>query len=1144
MKLGAFQLSEVIGRGGMGDVWRGRHTASGRDVAVKVRRPSPHEHARFIQAFRNEVRAVAAMDHPGIIAVFDQGTITVDEETASGGALKAGCPYMVMELASLGSLDSRRRQLRWSEIRFVLLGLLDALAYAHSGGLIHRDIKPANVLFASAQDGRPGIKLTDFGLAHTHEYLGEVSPSDARSGTPAYMAPEQFHGQWRDYGNWTDIYAVGCLGWELATGAPPHGGASFIELARAQIQDPLPEFQPATEVPGGFAGWLAHCLAKGTERRFQRCGDAAHALAGLPTSSLSEADAEAFAAEFGGDLMREGWGFATTMHLPGAGAMPALTTSAEPHVWPGLCPAPLPRDWRRHANETSGTALVGAGLEMFGVRQLRLVGRAREQDLLWAALRECVDNRCVRAVVLHGEEGLGKARLAEWVGRRADELGWANSLRATHSSHGTRRDGLGTMLARFLRCEGLAREELVARAEVICRRIGLDDPYTWASISQIIIGAPGGTGHGSRDTQVEKFATFARLLHELERTGRLRPMVVRLENVQWGADAVALAFWMAMRAPRIPVLFVLTTTDLSAPHLAELLEMDGVSTCPVPPLDPTDHLALVRDVMGLDPSLAEKVAAQTAGSPLFARQLVGHFIERGVLAPSRRGFVLRPGTSTNLPGDIDAVWLARVTAAVGVAHLGLVETAAVLGGTVSGAEWRAACEPLVAVCDDVEEALLGAGLARASDAGFEFVHAMLRESLIQSAQRDKRLRGHHAACARALRRTQTDVGDSDGPGRIGRHLAAAGLAQEAASPLLEGARNAIAAGAFDDALALLELVDQGSVSGHQALEACMARAQIHRYRAEFREAEVALEEATRRADSDGLSSVMVLLEHSKLCMLRGDIDKTRQLLLVLEALPDCDGRARGLALRLKATIELLAGDLGAARKHVTESALLLEESPQPEERIETLLLMGYVFLSEGDAPEAVRLFDRCLEWYRLTANGLMTAVAYNHRGDALRQAADLDGAERDYRMSLEISEPLRASHAAVARANLALVCLARQQYALAERYASEVFAQGNGTAEVTMTLHLVLAACSVAAGDAAGFLRNLDAADSGLGESRSLTHDTAWPAEAAGAAAAGAGRPDLAVMAYALARRLWTQGGQQRDADRIAKVLATLSAQA
>ena len=193
--VGPFHLDRIIGRGGMGEVWRARHVDGRHTVAVKVLTSQAAQDLYFQASFRNEARAAAGLTHPNIAAVFDYGRIPAEADRASEGRLRAGSPYLVMEMAAGGSLEGHLGRLEWRDIRVILLCLLDALAHAHARGVVHRDLKPGNALLAG---GWGRVKLTDFGLAHAPGSDSALREDEGAVGTPAYMAPEQFEGSWRD----------------------------------------------------------------------------------------------------------------------------------------------------------------------------------------------------------------------------------------------------------------------------------------------------------------------------------------------------------------------------------------------------------------------------------------------------------------------------------------------------------------------------------------------------------------------------------------------------------------------------------------------------------------------------------------------------------------------------------------------------------------------------------------------------------------------------------------------------------------------------------------------------------------------------------------------------------------------------------
>ncbi|MCA9573538.1 MAG: serine/threonine protein kinase, partial [Myxococcales bacterium] len=202
-------------QGGMAAVWRAIHPETRTRVAIKVLTGEASHADGPMRALRREARAVARLDHPGVIRILDTGTVPDGVPD-----LPAGSPWLAMEHASGGTLSSLGT-LPWPDLRSVLLGILDALAHAHARGLVHRDLKPGNVLLCSERDSRPGLKLSDFGIATVVDWHVRTGSLAVVAGTLHYMAPEQLTASWRDYGPWTDLYGLGCMGWKLATGRLP-----------------------------------------------------------------------------------------------------------------------------------------------------------------------------------------------------------------------------------------------------------------------------------------------------------------------------------------------------------------------------------------------------------------------------------------------------------------------------------------------------------------------------------------------------------------------------------------------------------------------------------------------------------------------------------------------------------------------------------------------------------------------------------------------------------------------------------------------------------------------------------------------------------------------------------------------------------
>jgi serine/threonine-protein kinase len=279
-----YVVGEQLGTGGFGRVFRARHAMIGREVAIKVlhRRyaSDPDVLARFVA----EARVVNQIPHPGIVEIFDFGT------------LADGRQFFIMELLtgkSVRQLLLERGRLELAEALPILRGIADAVEAAHAAGIAHRDLKPDNVFVCS--DGR--IKLIDFGLAKLTHDATRLTQSGLVFGTPRYMSPEQCRGQVVD--TRTDLYAFGALAYHVLVGNPPFAGDA-LELALHQLNDvALAPSQRCPGVPPHVDDVILALLAKdpnnrpalsvavetlehgllGTERSVKRSGDTSSMLA-------------------------------------------------------------------------------------------------------------------------------------------------------------------------------------------------------------------------------------------------------------------------------------------------------------------------------------------------------------------------------------------------------------------------------------------------------------------------------------------------------------------------------------------------------------------------------------------------------------------------------------------------------------------------------------------------------------------------------------------------------------------------------------------------------------------------------------------------------------------------------------------------
>jgi tetratricopeptide (TPR) repeat protein len=262
--LPGYEILGELGRGGMGVVYRARHLALKRVVALKVILAGTHAGARERAGFHAEAEAVARLQHPNIVQIYD-----IAEHN--------GLPYFSLELVDGHSLEhcAGGKQLPVNEAAQIIQTLARAIHYAHQQGVIHRDLKPSNILLSG--EGTP--KITDFGVAKLLDATSGRTRTGDFIGTPHYMAPEQAAGKSRDMGPAADVYALGAILYQLLTGRTPFQGNSVLEvLEQVRSREPAPPSHLQAKVPRDLDTICLKCLEKSPQARYTSAHDLAEDL--------------------------------------------------------------------------------------------------------------------------------------------------------------------------------------------------------------------------------------------------------------------------------------------------------------------------------------------------------------------------------------------------------------------------------------------------------------------------------------------------------------------------------------------------------------------------------------------------------------------------------------------------------------------------------------------------------------------------------------------------------------------------------------------------------------------------------------------------------------------------------------------------
>jgi serine/threonine protein kinase len=276
-QVAGYEILEVIGHGGMGVVYKANQHGLNRLVALKMVLAGASASPQDLARFRAEAEAVAQLQHPNILQIFEIGE-------------QNGCPFLALEYVGGGSLAEHLggTPVAPRQAAELVLALARAIEHAHQRGIVHRDLKPANVLLQP--DGLP--KIADFGLAKREKSNQAHTQTGTILGSPSYMSPEQASGRTDEIGPATDIYALGVILYELLTGRPPFKGATVLEtIDQVREHDPVPPRFLLPKTPRDLETICLKCLEKRPQRRYASAGalaaDLRAFLQGEPISAQS-----------------------------------------------------------------------------------------------------------------------------------------------------------------------------------------------------------------------------------------------------------------------------------------------------------------------------------------------------------------------------------------------------------------------------------------------------------------------------------------------------------------------------------------------------------------------------------------------------------------------------------------------------------------------------------------------------------------------------------------------------------------------------------------------------------------------------------------------------------------------------------------